>query len=68
MRVVTILRLQAQQVTGWIRQPAATAFRQDKTYSRANIARAITCAAARSEPPEMANGDEKVMQILSRRN
>jgi hypothetical protein len=62
MSVVTIKRLQVQQLAGRIRQPAPTAFRQHKVYSRADVARAITCAAARGEPPKMANGDEKVVQ------
>ena len=55
-------RLQAQQLAGGIGQPAATAFRQHKIYSRADIARAVTSAAARSEPPEVANRDEKMVQ------
>src|SRR5262249_7981691 len=62
MRVVAIQRLQAQQLAGWIRQPAPSSFRQHKIYSRPDIARAIACAAARGEPPEMANGDKKVVQ------
>src|SRR5690242_13594534 len=64
MGVVTIERLQPQQFAGRIGQPASSPFGQHKIYSCPDIARTIAGAAARGEPPEMANGDEKVVQSL----
>src|SRR5207245_4682710 len=51
VRVVTIHRLQAEEITGGIGSAAPATFGEGKVYARLHVARAIARPAAGGEPP-----------------